>query len=263
MAQAADRGTGFRASATVPAVLPPATIRRKTALSSFAHAIDPVRRRLDRLFPGLPDAIGLARHRTAVRTVRARHEIAREGETPATVQALGSGWAAFTRHFPDGRRQIQHLLVPGDLLSLDRRWPMFTTVQALTPVTLIELERPFSPAGTMFDEAMRRSAAFTFQHLLNATARLGRQSAIERFAHLLLELRDRLAAVEIGGDTRFELPLTQEVLADTLGLTSVHVNRTLQAMRQQKLLQLHGREVELLQLDAMRALADYQPVIDG
>lgn len=260
MANAADRQIPAVPGEAAPAVTTSVPGRR-TGRPLFAHAVDPIRRRLDRLFPGLPDAIGLARHRTAVRSIRARHEIVREGETPVMVQAIGSGWAAFTRHFPDGRRQIQHLLVPGDLLCLDRRWPMFSTVQALTPVTLVELERPFSPAGTMFDEAIRRSAALTFQHLLNATARLGRQSAIERFAHLLLELRDRLAAVELGNDTHFEMPLTQEVLADTLGLTSVHVNRTLQAMRHQHMIQLHGREVELLQADALVVLADYQPVV--
>lgn len=239
---------------------------RRVPPTAFAPAVvmvesaEPVRRRLDILAPGLSDLIGLRTQRFPTRLVRARREISREGEMPGGIYALRSGWAAYVRHFPDGRRQIQHLLVPGDLLSLDRRTPFASSILALTPVALIDLDGPRGPSEDLYDAALRRNAMLTVHHLLNATARLGRQSALERFAHLLLELRDRLRAIELGTATRFELPLTQEMLADTLGLTSVHVNRTLQAMRQQKLISLSGREVGLLRPDLLEQLADYQPI---
>ncbi|KTT72930.1 hypothetical protein NS334_08165 [Sphingomonas endophytica] len=218
---------------------------------------DPVRRRLERIAPGLAQAIAARQPRFATRSIGARREIAREGEMPTGVHALLGGWAAYARHFPDGRRQIQHVLVPGDLLALDRRTPFAATIIALSPVTLIDLDAPLLPEIALLDAASRRNALQTARHLLDAVARLGRQSAIERFAHLLLELRDRLLAVGMAGPTRFEMPLTQEMLADTLGLTSVHVNRTLQAMRQQGLVVLAGREVTLLRADLLAELADY------
>lgn len=221
---------------------------------------EPVRRRLDLLSPGLPDMIGMAQHRFSARLVRARREIMREGETPAGIIALRSGWAALARHFPDGRRQLQHILVPGDLLSVDRETPYAVSIVALTPVALVDLDGPHGHEGDVFEPALRRHALLTVGYLLNATARLGRQSALERFAHLLLELRERLSDVGLAGPSRFEMPLTQEMLADTLGLTSVHVNRTLQSMRQQGLIALSGREVTLLQPDELARLADYQPL---
>ncbi len=222
---------------------------------------DPLRCRLEALVPGTADAIALGIHRKPTRTIRARREIMREGECPAATLAIQSGWAAFARHFPDGRRQIQHRLVPGDIVGLGRGVTLTSSLLALTPVTLIELDPP--AAEPLLERATRRHAALTLQHMLNAVARLGRQSAQERFAHLLLELRDRLRMAGLGDGARFEMPLTQEMLADTLGLTSVHVNRTLQTMRQQSLVTLREREVGLPDVAALARIADYQPPVLG
>ena len=224
---------------------------------------DPLRCRLETLLPGTADAIALGIHRKPTRTVRARREIMREGECPAGTLAIQSGWAAFARHFPDGRRQIQHLLLPGDIVGQGRGVTLTASLLALTPVTLVELDPPTPAAEPLLERAVRRHAALMTQHLLNAVARLGRQSAQERFAHLLLELRDRLRLAGLGDGTRFEMPLTQEMLADTLGLTSVHVNRTLQTMRQQDLVSLREREVGLPDVAALARLADYQPPVLG
>lgn len=218
---------------------------------------DPVRRRIERLMPGLADAIAPRARRFASRSARPRREIVHEGDMPSGLWVLRSGWAAHVRHFADGRRQIQHLLLPGDPLPLDRGGPYPATIMALNAATVIDLDGLWlgEPAG--LDEMVRRHGRESIRYLLGAIARLGRQSAIERFAHLLLELRDRLLAIGMASATRFDLPLTQEMLADTLGLTSVHVNRTLQAMRQQGLIELAGRKVTLLRAEELAGLADY------
>lgn len=246
---------GLTINRTLLAGVSPPEVATGIALAST----EPVRRRLNLLSPGLSDTIGMAQHRFSARMVRARREILREGEMPTGIPALRSGWAALARHFPDGRRQLQHILVPGDLLSVDRDTPYAVSVVALTPVALVDLDVPHGPDGDVFGPALRRHALLTVGYLLNATARLGRQSALERFAHLLLELRERLSDVGLAGPSRFDMPLTQEMLADTLGLTSVHVNRTLQSMRQQGLIALSGREVTLLQPEGLARLADYHP----
>lgn len=217
---------------------------------------DPVHRRLEQLAPGLA-ASGLHNRRFSPRLVRSRREIVHEGEPVSGIWVLRAGWAALVRHFADGRRQIEHVLLPGDPLPFERdaRYP--ATIVALTPVTLIDLDGPWLTEPALLDAALLRHAMATIHHLLDATARLGRQVAVERFAHLLLELRDRLRGVGLATDTHFRMPLTQEMLADTLGLTSVHVNRTLQMMRQQRLIELAGRAVTLLLPGELARMADY------
>ncbi|WP_341207322.1 Crp/Fnr family transcriptional regulator [uncultured Sphingomonas sp.] len=223
---------------------------------------DPVHRRLEQLVPGLSASIGLTQRRFAPRVVRSRREIVHEGEAVAGIWTMRAGWAALVRHFADGRRQVQHLLLPGDPLPLERDAAYPATIVALTPVTLIDLDGTWLPDPALLDDALRRHTMATVHRLLDATARLGRQVAIERFAHLLLELRDRLRGVGLASDTHFKMPLTQEMLADTLGLTSVHVNRTLQMMRQQQLIELEGRAVTLLLPAELARMADYASPID-
>lgn len=225
--------------------LQPSHIKRLTALA--------------RLSSGEIEA--LAAVEAAAVSVRARREIVEEGVPARQPLLLLSGWAARVRHFPDGRRQILHLLVAGDLIGLashpDPVEP--TTVVALTNVTVAPGPRG-DEANPGLAEAYRLSAAIERIHLLRQVARLGRLGAYERLADLLLHLRDRLRLAGLAGETSFPLPLTQEVLADTLGLTSVHVNRTLQAMRREGAIEMHGSMVRLIEADRFEALVDYQPV---
>jgi CRP-like cAMP-binding protein len=93
--------------------------------------------------------------------------------------------------------------------------------------------------------------------LLDHVVRLGRQTAYERVAHFLLEMQDRLAAVGMGDRQRFPLPLTQELLADALGLSIVHVNRTLQQLRRDNLIEWRAGVVVLLQRELLVQIADY------
>ena len=87
--------------------------------------------------------------------------------------------------------------------------------------------------------------------------RLGRQTAYERLLHLVLELHSRLRVIGMVDSDSFLMPLTQEILADALGLSAVHVNRMLQSARQDKLLELRRGRATLLQLDRMRVLTDW------
>jgi CRP-like cAMP-binding protein len=86
---------------------------------------------------------------------------------------------------------------------------------------------------------------------------LGRQTAYERLVHLVLEFYGRLQAIGMVDGDSFALPLTQDILADALGLSVVHINRTLQQVRRDRLLDMRGGQVTLRQLDLMRAMADW------
>jgi CRP-like cAMP-binding protein len=185
-----------------------------------------------------------------------------EGRAVTEPSILLSGWACRTRIFSDGRRQILSLLLPGDLIGVHRQSrPMAATgITALTDVTLCPAPRP-QPDQPGLAEAYARSGAVEEFYLFRQIARLGRLSAYERVLDLLLETRDRLSIVGLGAADGFPMPLTQEALADTLGLTSVHVNRTLQTLRREGLLDLRSGVARLTDIDRLMRMIDYRPAI--
>jgi CRP-like cAMP-binding protein len=191
-------------------------------------------------------------------TIRARREIPREHSPATGARLLISGWAARIRWYPDGRGQVLHLLVPGDLVQDEDADDSFTNLFALTQLTLAVA--PSAEKSTGLAAAYQRSASLAQQSLLRQIARLGRLDAYERMADLLLELSERLELAGLRQGNQFPLPLTQEVLADCLGLTSVHVNRTLQVMRRNGVLEMRGSMARLLDANALRSLVDYRPL---
>jgi len=177
------------------------------------------------------------------------------------------GWAASVQWLADGRRQIFAFLLPGDAVGVSLRPAanLRATIVALTPLQSVDAS-PVMGAIRTPDErwsglrtAVNRRERLEEERLRSQILRLGRQTAYERMCHLFLELRERLAAVGLarGGGLQFPMPLTQEVLADATGLSIVHVNRTLKEMRRDRLIDLHGGELRLLQAEAMETISDY------
>jgi CRP-like cAMP-binding protein len=195
-----------------------------------------------------------------------------EGDGLMRPTFILSGWACRQRLLSDGRRQIFSILIPGDAIGFcsDPSPISSASAVALTKVTLATVEPP--PGGSSpspsskgvhdpwgFVEHMRLSACLEEGLLLDHIVRLGRQTAYERTAHLLLELHWRLALIGRADGRSFTMPLTQEVLADFLGLSIVHVNRTLQQLRRDRLIETSGSHVVLLDLTQLTSIADYQP----
>lgn len=193
--------------------------------------------------------------------VAAHHEIFEEGRPVDSSFLLLSGWACRSRIFSDGRRQILSLLLPGELIGICRQTrPLAATgAVALTDVSLCHAPAPCDKGGLA--EAYARSGALEEFYLFRQIARLGRMSAYERIADLLLEVRERIAMVALGVEDNFPFPMTQEALADLLGLTSVHVNRTLQALRRDGLLELRGGSVHILDLRRLTDLVEHRDAI--
>jgi CRP-like cAMP-binding protein len=102
--------------------------------------------------------------------------------------------------------------------------------------------------------AASRDEAMVVEHLVN----IGRRSSLQRTAHFFMELAERLTLVGLATGTEFKCPLSQFVLADALGLTSIHVNRTLRQLREKKLLTLRKGVVTIHDLAALRKLAGFQ-----
>lgn len=224
-------------------------------------ASSPLITRLGRLAPldrDEVDALVLA-ERTARRSP-ARREIVAEGAPIRDQRAILSGWAFRQRILADGSRQILQFLLPGDLIGMCRQESPLavTSIGAVTEVVLCQLPAPMGGGGLLRASAM--SAAFEEFILLAQITRLGRLDALSRVADWLLETHDRLRLAGLCEGDTFAMPLTQEMLADCLGLTSVHVNRTLQTMRRDGLLEGRSGTVTLPDRKRLEKLVDYRPV---
>lgn len=220
----------------------------------------PLSRRLSRLAELEPAEIeALQAAEREQRRSPARRELVKEGEPIRARRALLSGWACRQRILSDGRRQILGFLLPGDLIGVCQHSnPLAsTTIVATTEVTMCSV--PTAEPGSGLAEALARSAALEEHYLLAHIIRLGRLNAYERLADWLLETQERLAFVGLPAADQFPLPLTQEMLADALGLTSVHVNRTLQSMRRDGLLTLRGGMMSLPDRGRLEKLVDFRP----
>lgn len=213
---------------------------------------------LAELMPAEIDAL-LSAGQRAIRYA-VRREIPRGDATLSEPKILIEGWAAQVRDFRDGRRQVLHLMVPGDVILPVQRGGASPTVVALTDILVAG-----APAAENQDSglglAYSLSADIERACLQRQVARIGRLDAYERLADLFLELGDRLSLADPSALESFALPLTQETLADSLGLTSVHINRTLQQMRREGVIDDHRRTIKLLEPDHLRTLVDYQPLI--
>ncbi|HEX8471232.1 MAG TPA: Crp/Fnr family transcriptional regulator [Brevundimonas sp.] len=185
--------------------------------------------------------------------------------TILSPRVLVSGWAARVRWLEDGRRQIIGLILPGDGIGLCRRpQPLaLCPVLALTPIQTLDaapIMRAIegAPDFARLSHAVNVAAAMDEAWLMDQVVRLGRLTAYERLAHLILEIRARLKALGPDVDGSIPFPLTQEMLADATGLSMVHVNRTLQQLRREKLIELgHGR-LKILDLQALVDLSDFR-----
>lgn len=189
-------------------------------------------------------------------------------ELPTDEQAapryLISGWAARVRELQDGRRQLVHLILPGDVLTPQLQiHDRFELVQCLTMVqavdgTAIRLAARDPARFPGIAAAAEIAAAHDRALLMEQIARLGRQTAYERVANLFFELFYRCKAVGLTHGDSFPFPLTQESLGDLLGLSVVHVNRTLQLMRREGLIQLRQGRLTLLNPAALASAAEFR-----
>lgn len=205
-------------------------------------------------------AVATSAERTQ-RSVRLRSELSREGEPQPPPMLVLSGWAARVRMLSDGRRQILGVLLSGDLIGIAAGPRSFapSTIVALTEATLCNMPRrsELAPDGGLAG-AYDLAIALDEHYLLAQVTRLGRLSAYERISDFLLEINERLKLAGLSTANCFRMPLTQELLGDTLGLTSVHVNRTLQALRKDGVLETSNGMIRLHDPARLAEMVDHR-----
>jgi CRP-like cAMP-binding protein len=175
-----------------------------------------------------------------------------------------SGWACEMRILQDGRRQIFGFMLPGDVIDERSTWSIGSRgVVALTRLEVVDADPGASSDASVREnmaEALCEAAIEREERLYDHLMRMGRLSARERVVHLLLELCERVERVGLlKGDT-FRIPLTQEVFADALGLSVVHINRTMKQLRQEGSVVFKAGSVTLRERQKLAAMSHYRPL---
>lgn len=197
--------------------------------------------------------------------VAARGTVFREGETPERLHTVLSGWAFRYKTLPDGRRQILNIVLPGDLVGLQAK--LFDEaphgLEALTELRLcvfsrarlFDVFRAHPAIGYDVTWLGAREEAMIDETLLS----VGRRSALESLSAMIFRLVSRGVALGLGTAANMPFPLTQTHIADALGLSAIHTNRTMGDLRRKRLFALSGqtlRDVDLPRLMEMAGITE-------
>jgi CRP-like cAMP-binding protein len=189
--------------------------------------------------------------------------LVREGEPPEICALLITGFAYRHKVTGDGERQIMSVHMPGEFLDLQNCFLEVAdhNVQALTRCEIATV--PASALRKLSQEHPAVARAMWIDTLVDAAifrewiVNVGRRDSLSRISHLLCELALRLQAAGLARDHRYEMPMTQEQIADCTGLTPVHVNRVLKELGRMGLIEREKRSVSILQWDRLQAIGDF------
>ena len=197
--------------------------------------------------------------------VAAGVDMVREGQSPTHSTLMISGFSARYNVLSDGKRQISAVHVPGDFVDLHSLLldPMDHSVLALTDCRVVEVPHALlrevsetHPHLTRLLWTLTIIDAAIFRQWLVASGHL---PAIGQISHFFCELWTRLSVVGMTQDYCFDLPISQGDLGDAMGLSGVHVNRCLMALRRSGLLEWTGGRATILDWNGMRALSEFDP----
>jgi CRP-like cAMP-binding protein len=199
------------------------------------------------------------------RSYGSHEDLIREGDQSSGVPVVISGFACRHKMLPDGRRQIIGYFLPGDMCDarvfiLKR---MDHTISTLSPTTISLLPR--DSILELTSRYPRITRAFWWNTLVEEAivrqwlVNIGQRTALERLAHLFCEIYVRLQVVGLATAAGCELPVTQSELADTVALSTVHVNRTLKELRRVGLVSMSSKSLVIHDLPGLRALAMFDP----
>jgi CRP-like cAMP-binding protein len=201
--------------------------------------------------------------RTSTIGVEAGGALVRENQLNAQLFTVYSGWAFRYKSLSDGRRQILNFLLPGDLVGLQQEFGEVSThgIEALTDCTLCVFQN--DSLWDVFREHPRLGYDITWlsaheeSHVDDNLLTTGRRNATERVAMLLMHLYQRLERIGLVEDGTVAFPLNQQHIADALGLSLVHTNKTLRRLSLLGLHELKNGRLRLLNTRALARIAEY------
>jgi CRP/FNR family transcriptional regulator, anaerobic regulatory protein len=195
-----------------------------------------------------------------------RHSVIRRDREPVDeIYLLLEGWATSSIRLPGGQRQIVKVHITGDMMGtpsmvLDTAADTLATVTEcrIAKVSLARMREvliAYPRLGPLFFMSVQIERLA----LMDIVAAMGKSSARERMVRLLLDIHDRLSRIGAVDEGRFDMPLTQELLGDVLGLTAVHVNRTMRLLEREGLIARHGQRIVLGDVEMLRKLSPLPP----
>lgn len=226
--------------------------------------VHPLARKLDSIFrldSDERDAITRLPLQTA--EIRADQDILREGDRPSRCCLVLEGFACNYKIVGDGKRQILAFHVPGDIADLQSLY-LNVMDNGLATITPCKVGFVQHEALRELSERFPRIRVALWRHTLIDAAifrewmtSIGRRSAYGRIAHVLCEIVVRLRAVRLADDYVCDLPITQNEFADALGLSLVHVNRTMQALRKSRLISFKGSTLKVLDWERLQQAGEF------
>lgn len=188
-----------------------------------------------------------------------------EGESAENVHVIVEGWTATYRTLEDGRRQIVSVLLPGDchigsLAEGRARYSLGAITSCVVDVFPVSAVRRAIETDPVLRQDFWSALLASVSMQQEWTVMLGRRTAMERLGHLFCELLYRMRQIGRVVDDSCYFPLTQVDLADAVGLTPVHLNRTLQALRASQLVSLDHRRLAVLDMERLTSLSLFAPL---
>jgi CRP-like cAMP-binding protein len=234
--------------------------------ASLNHPVSPLIRKLESIFT-LSDAErqAILDLPLQVTHLRADQDIVREGDRPTRSCVLLEGFAAMFKVTAEGKRQITAFYIPGDIPDLQSLHleVLDTGLGTLSPCKVGFIQH--EALQDLCDRNPRIAKALWRETLIDAaifrewTVNVGRREAYARIAHILCELTVRMKAVGLTRDDTCKIPITQNEFADATGLSNVHVNRVLQALRSDGLILLKGDTLQIPDWDKLKQAGDFDP----
>jgi CRP-like cAMP-binding protein len=198
-------------------------------------------------------------------TIEKRRDLVVEGYEYRKLSFITEGFGVRYKLLRNGKRQIINILIPGDVIGLPGSFleragysviavtDLKLQVCSLDSFVALCYQRP--KFGLALSWLAVEESVTNAEHLID----IGRRTPIERLARFLLELHGRLKAVGRATEQGFDLPVSQELLSDTLGLSVPHLNRMFARLRADGMITLHERHVEFIDRKALELLSHYHP----
>jgi len=201
----------------------------------------------------------------SVKDVPADYEIVVEGARPSQCCLVLDGFACSYKMLPTGARQIMAFWIAGDVPDLQS---LLLKTMDHSIGSIVASRLAFIPHSAIAEAARRYpglATAFWRETLIDGAVfrewlvNVGRRNAYARLAHLICELYLRLRVVGLADENGFDMPVTQMELGDAMGLSTVHVNRSLQELRRDGLIVSKGRYVGIPDWEALKRAGEFDP----
>jgi CRP-like cAMP-binding protein len=200
---------------------------------------------------------------TNVRELPANFHLIREGDEPDPVFVILEGWACGYKMLPDGGRQIMSFMLPGDFCDIHIAVleAIDHNIMTLTKARVASLPR--AQMETLVRARPALTQAFWWSQLVDQSilrawiVSMGRRKSLERVAHLICELYIRMRNIGLTDNHECDIPLTQLVLADALGLTPVHINRVLKVLKTAKVMELKRGSLKIIDSAKLAEIAGF------